>query len=205
MPMNCDNETVTISLERYEELKDIKNKYENDVRSELENKCEILKAKNEQYALDNRWLASRYKNELKEYIIGNIKGFVNRLLTKKNIFGLISEDIIQSVKCDYIKDIDGNDAHIILMEEHQKRDKYDVPLYKNTTDSVPNSDFVILQKDIDNLIYKFMQTYDIPNGESLNYSIDSLQYLKQEGVETPVSDRYLGILDKDNNEIIASM
>lgn len=205
MTMNCDNETVTISLERYEELKDIKNKYENDVRSELENKCEILKVKNEQYALDNAWLASRYKNELKEYMIGNIKGFVNRLLTKKNIFGLISEDIIQSVKCDYIKDIDGNDAHIILMEEHPIRNKYDVPLYKNTTDSVPNSDFVILQKDIDNLIYKFMQTHNISNGESLNYSIDSLQYLKQEGVETPVSDRYLGILDKDNNEIIASM
>jgi hypothetical protein len=205
MAMNCDNETVTISLERYEELKDIKNKYENDVRSELENKCEILNVKNEQYALDNRWLANRYKNELKEYIIGNIKGFVNRLLTKKNIFGFISEGIIQSVKCDYIKDIDGNDAHIILMEEHPRRDKYDVPLYKNITDSVPNSDFVILQKDIDNLIYKFMQTHDIPNGESLNYSIDSLQYLKQEGVESPVSDRYLGILDKDNNEIIASM
>lgn len=198
-------ETVTISLERYEELKDIKNKYENDVRSELENKCEILKVKNEQYALDNAWLANRYKNELKEYIIGNIKGFVNRLLTKKNIFGFVSEDIIQSVKCDYIKDIDGNDAHRILMEEHPIRNNYDVPLYKNTTDSVPNSDFVILQKDIDNLIYKFMQTHDIPNGESLNYSIDSLQYLKQEGVETSVSDRYLGILDKDNNEIIASM
>lgn len=198
-------ETVTISLERYEELKDIKNKYENDVRSELENKCEILKVKNEQYALDNAWLASRYKNELKEYIIGNIKGFVNRLLTKKNIFGFITEDIIQSLKCDYIKDIDGNDARCILMEEHPIRNKYDVPLYKNTTDSVPNSDFVILQKDIDNLIYKFIQTHNIPNGESLNYSIDSLQYLKQEGVETPVSDRYLGILDKDNNEIIASM
>lgn len=203
--MDCSNETVTISLEKYEELKDIKNKYENDVRSELENKYEILKAKNEHYALDNRWLVNRYKNELKEQIIGNIKCFVNRLLTKKNIFGFISEDIIQSVKYDCIKDIDDNDFHIILMEEYQKRDKYDVPLYKNTTDSVPNSDFVILQKDIDNLIYKFMQTHDIPNGESLNYSIDSLQHLKQEGVETPVSDRYLGILDKDNNEIIASM
>lgn len=205
MAMNCDNETVTISLERYEELKDIENKYENDIRSELENKCEILKFQNERYALDNGWLANRYKNELKERIIGNIKGFVNRLLTKKNIFGFISDDIIQSVKQDYIKDIDDNDGRIILMEEHPRRDEYDIPLYKNTTDNIPNSDFVILQKDIDNLIYKFMQTHDIPNGESLNYSIDSLQHLKQEGIETPISDRYLGILDKDNNEIIVSM
>lgn len=205
MAMDCNNETVTISLEKYEELKDIKNKYENDVRSELAQKCENLKSANEIYALDNAWLAKRYKNELKERIISNIRGFVNRLLMKKNIFGLISEGIIQSVKRDYIKDIDDNDARIILMEEHQRRNKYDVPLYKNTTDSVSNSDFVVLQKDIDNLVYKFMQTHEIPNGEVLNYSIDSLQYLKQGDAETPVSDRYLGILDRDNNEIIVSM
>ena len=198
-------ETVTISLQRYEELKDIENKYENDIRSELENKCEILKIKNEKYALDNEWLANRYKNELKEYIIGNIKGFANRLLTKKNIFGFISDDIIQSVKCDYIKYIDDNDGRIILMEEHPRRDKYDIPLYKNTTEDVPNSDFITLQRDIDNLVYKFMQTHNVANGYIVNYSLDSLQDLKKDGINCPSCDGYLGILDKDKNEIIASM
>jgi hypothetical protein len=198
-----NNETVTISLERYEELLDTKKKYENDDRSKLDEENAWLKMKNEEYAYDNAWLSKNCKYE----IISNAIFFINRvvddILFNANSFGYVSKSTIKRIKDEAINNY--KDKGIILRGEHSQKDKYDIPIYKNTTEDVPNSDFITLQRDIDNLVYKFMQTHNVANGYIVNYSIDSLQDLKEDGINCPSCDGYLGILDEDKNEIIASM
>lgn len=197
------NETVTISLERYEELLNFKKMYENDDRSKLNQENAWLKMKNEEYAYDNEWLSKNCKDEIISDVIFSINQFVDDILLNANSFGYVSKSTIKRIKNKAINKY--KDKNIILRGEHAKRDKYDIPIYKNTTEDVPNSDFITLQRDIDNLVYKFMQTHNVANGDIVNYSLDSLQDLKKDGINCPSCDGYLGILDKDKNEIIASM
>lgn len=200
--MEAAKETVTMSLERYEELMDIKKKYEDDNRSELENRCENLKISNEQYAYDNNWLSRNFKSEVKEHVNMAVEKVVFDIVSNANCLGYISKDNVQKIKSAFLESY--NDKEIIVWEEHSSKNRYDIPISKNVTDNVSNQDFITLQRDIDFLVYKFMSTHNIPNGERINYSIDDVQVLKKEGIETPYSDRYLALLDDSNNTLIES-
>lgn len=196
-------ETVTITLEKYEELIDIKRKYENDTRSKLANEIELIRARCEQIEFDNHYMAHYIKNKAAEFAIKVLTDFSHKVFSNINWLGFIKKSKLEKIinKCYSNITIDKID----LFDEWPSKEKYDIPLYKNETTTVANSDFVALHRDMDNVVYEFIKKHEIPNGYVLNYNIDSLQDLKNSGVPCGACDGYLGISDFNNNEIIASM
>lgn len=81
----------------------------------------------------------------------------------------------------------------------------DVPICKNETSDVKNSDFIKLEKDIDKLVYKFIINHDIDGWWSFDYSIDNLRMLKIHGVGCPACDGSLCVFDENKESIIVSM
>ena len=80
----------------------------------------------------------------------------------------------------------------------------DIKLYKNET-QVDDNEYYHLQQHLNAVVYNFLKKHNIPEGYTINYSIDNLPELAKEGITTPACDGYLGIMDVNNNEIVASM
>lgn len=200
-----EKETVTISLEKYEELMEHKRVDNETDCTELRQKIKSLEYENEMLKFDNAHLVKTFGTQLKHKLSSHIELLIQEILSNcGRIFGYISNDDIISIYqefCHRHKDVD---KCVFLYEEYPKKKEYNVPIYKNTTKDISNSEFIMLHKDIDSFVYNFLQNHDIPNGCSINYSIDDIQNFK-ESIDNPSSDRYLGVVDKDNNEIIASM
>lgn len=198
-----ENESVTISLERYEELLAIKEKYENDTRSKLASEIETVNARCEQIEYDNKYMAKYLKEKMVGFANRQLRDFRDEIFLNINCFGFISSRRFKTI---YDKIRNGISIDKIeLIEEWPHKDKYDIPLYKNETVDVSNSDFVTLHRNMDKLVYEFMRTHDIQDGAILTYSIDNLQDLKNSGTPCGACDGYLGIRDFSNNEIIASI
>ena len=201
--MSDIKECVTISLEKYEELMDIKKKYETDNRSELDTQLENLRISNKQYRFDRNWLSHKFNSEVKYNVAYAIRCVISNIISNTNCFGFISKNTIERIKDKFLDMYESKDSFV--WEEDSKEKGCDMPISKNVTDNVSNQDFITLQKEIDFLVYKFMQAHNIPDGERINYSIDALQHLKESGVENPWSDGYLALVDDDNNTLIESV
>lgn len=201
--MDNIKESVTISLERYEELMDIKKKYESDNRYELEIECKNLRISNKEHLCDKNWMSRKFNSEVKFSVLHTIRDIISDIISNINCFGFISKNAIQKITDNFLKEYESKD--VLVWEGFPNEKKYEFPISKNVTDNVSNQDFITLQKEMDFLVYKFMRTHDIPNGERINYNIDALQHLKEDGVENPWSDRYLAIVDDSNNTLIESV
>lgn len=82
----------------------------------------------------------------------------------------------------------------------------EVNLALNKTDNVSNVDVLKLHNDLMNVVEKHLQNLPrIDNAYTLNFSVDDLQTLREQGKNNASSDSSLTILDGDNNEIIVSM
>lgn len=81
----------------------------------------------------------------------------------------------------------------------------DVPICENKTTDVKNSDFIELQKKINELIFNFIQEHNIEEWWSFDYAIDDLESLKKYGLSCASCDGSLCVFDRNKKSIIVSM
>ena len=89
-------------------------------------------------------------------------------------------------------------------------DKYeelsDDKIALNKTDNVSDVDMLKLHHKLIDVVEKHLQSLpNIDGAYTLNFSIDDLESLREQGKNNASSDTSLVILDKNNNEIIVSM
>lgn len=204
-------ESVTISLDRYTRLKEIEEKYfktdKNALQQEneelkkevarLNNVCEDL-AQNEADIWQAYTIAALANLSCKASDIPSTFGYIKR----KNLQNYIDELILTDYS-EFNKDIKFNDKIETYCLEYIEPSE-DIKLCKNET-QVDDNEYYKLQQHLNAVVYNFLKKHNIPEGYTINYSIDNLPELAKEGITTPACDGYLGIMDANNNEIVASM
>lgn len=108
-------ETITISLDRYEELKRIKDNYEKSDIQTKDAEIENLKAKVYILEADKMFNTHYIPNEVTEIVNNEITFILNELLDKCNMFGYISRNKVKEVFKTYkdSKRLEDKAKHII--------------------------------------------------------------------------------------------
>lgn len=204
------SETVTLSLNNYERLKEIEKKYFepdwNALRlknADLEFKLWRLNQACENLAQDEVNVWRSYTIAILTYLydalpyIPSIYGYIKRKNVQKYIDKLIAHYSDTIKKITYDGQLESSNLEYIEPNE-------DIKLCKNET-QIDDNEYYKLQQHLNAVVYNFLKKHDIPEGYTINYSIDNLPELAKEGITTPACDGYLGIMDANNNEIVASM
>lgn len=194
-------ETVTLSLKQYNELIETKKKYEASDMGNLEYKIQMLETKNQ--ALMDRVSYLAGKNEIIKNEDTNfwLKYFRDLAIRNENVFGYVKASKIYSAFLD-----------LRTRENEYKIDKpypsrfNDIKIALNETEALKDIDVLKLQTDIERVVRLFLANNpSFKEGYELNFSIDDLPSLLENGEEFASSDVALTILDKDNKKIIESI
>lgn len=196
--------SVILSLDEYNRLKEIEKKYKESPCGELERKMGKFELRNFNLSLDNQKLESE-NHMIKR---GKERATINKLceLIDKhaNLLGYVNaselKTILRAISIDVVGDINPP----MISDEYKELSDGKIAL--NKTDNVSDVDMLKLHYKLIDVVEKHLQS--LPNIEgayTLNFSIDDLETLRTEGKNNASSDTSLTILDKDNNDIIVSM
>lgn len=196
-----EDKKVIISLEEYNELLETKKKYESSDNGKLE--YTIGRLKNSDYELreTNSWLEyknSTIKNETTKTWLKRFRDFA---IENENIFGYVNAKKIYG----FFLNNNVNVSEYDIYRPYPSRFD-DMKIALNKTESLKDADVLKLQTDIERVIRRFLANNpSFKDGYELNFSIDDLPSLLENGTTCASSDAALTILDKDNNKIIESI
>lgn len=196
--------SVIISIDEYNRLKEIEKKYKDSPCGELERKIGKLEHRNFFLSFDNKW----FEVENHMFKRGNERAAINKLceLIDKhtNFIGYVNagelKTILRTISIDFVGDIN------TPMVSDNYKELSDAHIALNKTDNVSDVDVLELHNKLIDVVVKHLQSLSkIDGAYTLNFSVDDLETLRAEGKNNASSDTSLTILDKDNNDIIVSM
>lgn len=196
--------SVIISIDEYNRLKEIERKYEGTPCGELERKIGKLEKCNYYLCLDNQMFEVENRTLQRHAKRDNVNELCDLIDKNTNFLGYVNADelkrILRAVSIDVVGDINTT----IISDEYKELSDGKIAL--NKADNVSDVDMLKLHYKLIDVVERHLQSLsNIDGAYTLNFSIDDLESFRMEGKNNASYDTSLTILDKNNNDLIVSM
>lgn len=196
--------SVIISIDEYNRLKEIERKYEETPCGELERKIGKLEKRNYYLCLDNQMFEVENRTLQRHAKRANVYELCDLIDKRTNFLGYVNADELKrnlrAVSIDVVGDINTT----IISDGYKELSDGKIAL--NKADNVSDVDMLKLHYKLIDVVERHLQSLpNIDGAYTLNFSIDDIETLRMEGKNNASYDTSLTILDKNNNDLIVSM